>query len=298
MNVNGSLERATPVKWGDTLAGRPMLDKRIGGAVPALLRRWQGIPPAIDQSSLDEHYLSIHLGGAKRLHRHGDGQRLTRDTRSGAHSFVPAGAAYRWNTEGPVDFMHLYFDQQTIDRFVASSFDRDPRGVRLHDCLGEHERLIGSIAEAVLAEATSQDGVQQAYIDDLMHLLMFQLLRCYSDAGFITAARPHALAPHRLRVAIEFIESHLGQPIGVTDIAAAAGMSAFHFSRAFRLSTGAPPYAYLLNRRVAAAKLRLAEPSGTLATIASECGFTSASQFSRMFKSATGFSPSSFRRRH
>ena len=274
-----------------------MLDLRIGGAIPVHIRRWQGIAPDIDQSSLDEHYLSIHLGGAKRLHRDGEGRKLTCDARSGAHSFVPAGSAYKWMTEGPIDFAHFYFQPKTIDRFIASSFDRDPRGAVMHECLGESERLIDSLAATVLFEVARGDGVQQAYLDDVMHLLLFQLLRCYSDAASITIPSQLALAPHRLRAALEFIESHLAEPIGVSEIAGAAGMSPFHFSRAFRVSTGAPPYAYLLRRRIAAAKARLTKPGGSLAAIAGECGFTSASQFSRMFKNATGLNPSSFRKR-
>lgn len=289
--------RTTPVSWGETLGGRPTLDVHVGGAVPAHVRRWRDIPPAIDQSSLDQHYLSVHLGGSKRLHRTGDGHRQTRDTQVAAHSIVPAGAAFRWLTEGPVDFMHLYFDPKTIDHFVADSFDRDPRSARLRECLGESQQLIDTIAASVLAEVTSDNGVQQAYLDDLMHLLLFQVLRCYSDAASVPTLNQHTLAPHRLRLAIEFIESQLAQSIGVADIAAAAGMSAFHFSRAFRTTTGAPPYAYLLDRRIAAAKRRLAEPGLPLATVAHECGFNNASQFSRMFKAATGRTPSDYRRR-
>ena len=219
------------------------------------------------------------------------------DARSGAHSFVPAGSGYQWMTEGPIDFVHLYFKPQTIDRFIASSFDRDPRSSELVDCLGESDRLIEALATSVLSEVAHGEGVQQAYLDDVMHLLLFQLLRRYSNAASITMPCQHALAPYRLRAALEFIESHLADPIGVAEIARAAGMSPFHFSRAFRISTGAPPYAYLLGRRILAAKIRLAQPGGSLATIAAECGFTSPSQFSRMFKGATGLNPSSFRSR-
>ena len=298
MGLAVATDRFNPIAWGDSLGGPPILDTMIGGAVPAHLRHWQGISPAIDQSPLDQHYLSIHLGGTKRLHRKGEGCNLVCDTAAKSHSFVPAGSAYQWMTEGPVDFAHLYFDPKTIDRFVASSFDRDPRGTELHSCLGESDKLIDSLAEAVLVELSDGDGPQQAYLDDLMHLLLFQLLRCHSDAGSVATPNPHALAPHRLRIAIDFIETQLAQPIGVSDIAAAAGMSPFHFSRAFRLSTGAPPYAYLLDRRVAAAKLKLLEPGGSLAAIARDCGFRSSNQFSRMFKSATGLNPSCYRNSH
>ena len=290
--------RMTPTNWGATLVGPPVLDMRIGGAIPGLVRRWRGIAPNIDQSSLDEHFLSIHLGGAKRLHRDGEGRRLVTEAGIGSHSFVPAGSSYRWMTEGPIDFVHFYFDPKTIDWFVSSSFDRDPRGAALHDCLGQSDTLIDPLTAAILAEVSNEDGVQQAYLDDLMHLLMFQLLRCYSDAASVAVLSQHALSPHRLRCAIDFIESHLDQPVGVSEIAASVGMSAFHFSRAFRMSTGSPPYAYLLDRRIAAAKRLLAKPGRSIADIARACGFTSPSQFSRMFRLSVGANPTSYRERY
>ena len=288
----------TPAVWGETLGGKPSIDCAIGGAVPALIRRWKGIAPDIDQRALDQHYLSIHLGGAKRLHRTGEGRRLVHDTAPEAHSFVPAGAAFLWRTEGPIDFMHVYFPTSTIDRFVGTVFDRDPRSVELHDCLGESDPLIASLASSLISELASEDGAQQAFLDDVMHLMLFHVLRRHSNAPSIGARSLHALPPYKLRRALDFIESHLGQPIGVTDIAAACGTSAFHFSRAFHHAMGVPPYAFLIERRVAKARNLLSTSVLPLTQIAAECGFGGLSQFSRMFRQVTGMSPSGFRNRH
>lgn len=285
----------TPMGWGDTLAGQPLLDRRIDGAVPTLVRRWRGIAPDIDQRALDHHYLSIHLGGAKRLHRDGEGQRLTRDAAPGAHSFVPAGAAYRWRTEGPIDFLHIYLNPKVVDRFMSICLEQNPRGAPLRDCLGISDVLVASLAAALSEELANAD-VQQAYLDDLMHLLLFRILRT-QVGGPATCESLHALAPFKLRRALDFIEDQLAEPIGVADIAAAAGASTFHFSRGFRHAMALPPYAYLLERRVARAKQMLAASGAPLAEIARQCGFGGLSQFSRMFKRATGASPSKFRRR-
>ena len=288
----------TPAVWGEMLDGSPILDCPIGGAVPALVRRWQGIAPDIDQRALDQHYLSIHLGGPKRLHRTGEGQRLVHESAENAHSFIPSGAAFLWRTEGPIDFMHVYFTPATFDRFVGASFDRDPRNIELHDCLGVADPLIGSLATALIAELASDDGPQQAYLDDVMHLLLFQVLRRHSNAPSIGARNLYALPPYKLRRALDFIESQLAQPIGVGEIAAACGTSAFHFSRAFRHAMGRPPYAFLLERRVAKARDLLASSVTPLTQIAVECGFGGLSQFSRVFKQVAGVSPSAFRNRN
>jgi len=287
----------TPALWGDTLGGKPSLDCAIGGAVPALVRRWTGVSPDIDQKALDHHYLSIHLGGAKRLHRTGEGRRLVHESKPNAHSLVPSGAAYRWHTDGPIDFMHIYLAPSTIDRFIGTAFDRDPRTVELQDCLGDSDPLIASLANLLIDELGGDDGAQQAYLDDVMHLLLFHVLRRHSNAPSVGARSLYALPPYKLRRALDFIENHLGQAIGVTDIAAACGTSAFHFSRAFHHAMGVPPYAYLIKRRVAKARDLLATSALPLTQVAADCGFGGLSQFSRMFRQVTGMTPSGFRNR-
>ncbi len=131
----------------------------------------------------------------------------------------------------------------------------------------------------------------------MLHLLLCRVLRLHSNARTSAPFARDVLAPFRLRRSLDFIEAHLGNQIGVGDIAAASGLSRFHFSRAFRQTTGSAPYAYLLGRRIAAAKMLLIKSERPLAEIAAQCGFTSLSQFSRIFKREISICPSHFRAR-
>lgn len=262
--------------------------------LPATVRRWCDVAPDIDQVALDRHYLSIHLGGSKRLLRRGEGGTAVREVKSGAYSIVPAGAAFRWETAGPIDFMHVYFDPKSVDGVVERVFDRDPAGVRLEDSLGGDDPLIRSLGDNLLDELAEVEP-QQAYLDDLLRLLLCRALRLHSNARQSQALAKHSLAPYRLRRALDFIEANLAETIGVGDIADASGVSRFHFSRAFHRATGKAPYAYLLDRRIAAAKMLLMHSDLALIEVGARCGFSSASQFSRMFKSETATTPSAFR---
>ncbi len=58
------------------------------------------------------------------------------------------------------------------------------------------------------------------------------------------------LSSRRLRLVLEHIEDTLGQPIKLRELAALAGISARHFERAFRQSTGSSPHAYVMDRRL------------------------------------------------
>ncbi len=290
------LTLVSPTIWGDTLSGAPVLDRPIKALAPGLVRRWQGIAPDIAQAALDQHFVSIHLGGPKRLFRHGEGGCSSRDVPNGAYSVVPAGAAFQWKTEGPIDFAHIYFAPQTLDRVVRETFDRDPSRVALTETLGAEDRLLTSLALSVIDEVGDDDG-DCAYLDDLMHLLACRVLRLHSAVAAVDERARYALAPFRLRRATEFIEDNLAAPIGVAEIAAASGISPYHFSRAFRQATGRPPYAYLLDRRIRRAKTLLAASCDPLTEIAQLCGFSSLSQFSRSFRRDTGRSPTEFRDR-
>jgi AraC-like DNA-binding protein len=56
-------------------------------------------------------------------------------------------------------------------------------------------------------------------------------------------------ARHLLR-ARDLADARYAEPIGVDDMAAAAGLSRAHFSREFRRAFGESPHAYLLTRRL------------------------------------------------
>ncbi len=131
-----------------------------------------------------------------------------RDVEAVAYSVVPAGAACRWETTGPIDFAHFYFDPKLVDHIVASTLDRNPSYVHLHDSLGEVDPLIRSLALNLLDELTCDDP-QQGYLEDMMHLMLCRALRLQSNVRNNTPAAAHVLAPYRLRRAFDYIESNL-----------------------------------------------------------------------------------------
>ena len=80
------------------------------------------------------------------------------------------------------------------------------------------------------------------------------------------------------------------------DIASACGLSVSHFSRAFRRSIGLSPHAWLLDKRVEAAKAMLRRREAPLSLIALACGFADQSHFTRVFTRRVGLSPGAWRK--
>ena len=284
----------TPRYWGRSLSGPPMLSSEA--AWPGtLVRWWRDVEPDISQPPLDHHYLTMHLGGAKRVERRGEGRTEVVDITSGALSIVPAGAAFQWSTRGPVEFAHLYLAPRTIEQVSIEEFGRDAGTLSLEDRLGLHDPLLQSLFLTMLEEIAVLSASSRLYLDTLLHSLILRLLHNYAAAPPGPLRARYSLAPARLRRVLDFIETNLADDIALADLAAVAAISPFHFSHDFSSVIGTPPYAYLLHRRIERAKTLLCAGTDPVTVIASQCGFHSAGQFARMFKRATGRSPLHYR---
>ena len=75
-----------------------------------------------------------------------------------------------------------------------------------------------------------------------------------------------------------------------------AGLSQYHFIRAFKSTVGLPPYQYVLSERVRRAKGLLSKPDLSLGDVALAVGFSDASQLNRVFRKFVGGTPTSYRR--
>jgi AraC-like DNA-binding protein len=101
-------------------------------------------------------------------------------------------------------------------------------------------------------------------------------------------------ARHLLR-AKDLADARYFEPLGVEQLASAAGLSRAHFSREFRAAFGESPHAYLLTRRLerAAALLRTTDYSVT--EICFSVGLRSVGSFTTSFKRMFGVTPTAYR---
>jgi AraC-like DNA-binding protein len=110
--------------------------------------------------------------------------------------------------------------------------------------------------------------------------------------------RRGGLAPGVKRRVFEHIDRDLARPIVLGELAVIAGLSSYHFARAFKQSVGLPPYRYVVRRRIAAAAELVKNTKNPLSAIAIDVGFSDQSHFTRLFVRHMGETPSAFRRRH
>ena len=105
------------------------------------------------------------------------------------------------------------------------------------------------------------------------------------------------LAPWQQRRVRELVEERIQEKLSVVEMAAAARLSRSFFSRAFSVSFGLSPHAYVMERRIARAKTLMQDTDEPLAQVAVACGLSDQAHLSRLFRRQAGTTPSAWRRR-
>ena len=119
--------------------------------------------------------------------------------------------------------------------------------------------------------------------------LAIQLLRRHSSIAKRTMSQVRGgLSARQLRRACDLMGGKLDGQFTLAEVAVAVGCSPTHLSRAFKQSTGMPPFAWLHQERLARAQSLLNDPQLALSDIASSVGFSSQSHFTTAFRQRIG----------
>ena len=195
--------------------------------------------------------------------------------------------------------VHLYLPARPFEVLARATENPAIKRAELLYWSGFRDPFIEQIAEVVVGEMRSETFSARILVESIAQSLTARLLHRYSS---LSPARPSArvkrpqLDRRRLQRVLNFIEANIESDITVADLAAAAHLSEFHFSRAFKATTNRSPYRYLSDRRLSHAKWLPAETDRPLIDIAQACRFSSLGNLSRAFQRATGTTPGRFRR--
>lgn len=101
------------------------------------------------------------------------------------------------------------------------------------------------------------------------------------------------LLPH-LRRARDLADRNYADPLNLDELAAAAGVSKYHFLRAFAAVYGLTPAAYLAQRRIERAQDLLRATNLTVTEVCMMVGYSSLGSFSSKFRQLVGVTPSQY----
>jgi AraC-like DNA-binding protein len=92
------------------------------------------------------------------------------------------------------------------------------------------------------------------------------------------------------------VEGFLANSILLDTLAQVVRLSTGHFCRAFKISVGETPHAFVIRRRVRRAQSLMLSTNDPLSQIAVACGLTDQAHLTRLFRRMVGETPLAWRR--
>jgi len=179
--------------------------------------------------------------------------------------------------------------------FLANALDNgtQPSDLSLRWEMGADAPALRELLLLLRNETVRSAAGDAHYATTIAKLIAIHLVQHYSEQRD-DPARRGGLSPTRLRKVVSVIEERLDGELSLDELAQAAGLSVFHFSRVFRQSTGMSPFQYVTKARVERARTLLLEPGMRIGEVALECGFCDQAHLTRHFKRVTGVTPAVF----
>jgi AraC family transcriptional regulator len=202
----------------------------------------------------------------------------------------------RWRAVGPEPFetMHLYLGLSAFDRAIEETFQTDQGTTHLRDLSGFKDNFMSALLEGLHKEVSSRHRGSSLFVEGIAQSLAGHLVRTYADE--ITPEYKGGIPGFKLRKVRAMMVAHLADEFSLIRLAREVGMSEFHFSRAFKRTTGLAPSQYFIDLRLEKARRLLRETNRSAIEIGLEVGYTSPSHFARIFRREVGISPSDYRR--
>jgi AraC family transcriptional regulator len=207
-------------------------------------------------------------------------------------SLIPPGIAHQeLPSESVSRYLAVMIDKTFFERQLAIYY----RNISPELCakpIAATERLVSAVKSFLEDYEDKTPGYQvllAAATMTITHLLIRLLFN-------LTRKNEKITSHLRVNRAIEYINTHYGEKITLTDLAHIACLSPSHFTRIFKNEIGCPPVEYILKTRLDMAKRMLRSGDKPVTTIALDCGFNSSSYFSHCFLRAFNTSPSQFKK--
>jgi AraC family transcriptional regulator len=248
----------------------------------------------------DHHCIVLNLGMPLTLSARFSKHQIEGELESGNVAILPAGSSWSFQEENSSTCnVLLLFLRPLFVRNAVKDFDPSFKNIELTPQIGFQCQNLRLLATSLLGELNEASFAGQLYADSLAVALAMQVARHYSHARDLHPGHG-GMAPHRLRKAMGLIDEHLATEqegrVGLRSVAQQVGMSYFHFSRAFKQSTGVTPTNYIAERRIERAKKLMRETDSPISEIALRSGFSSQSHFTTCFRRVAGVTPRTFRK--
>jgi AraC-like DNA-binding protein len=200
----------------------------------------------------------------------------------------------RFRIEGTGNAVFVSIEPGSLEEMIVGSPQRSPLELLRH--WSGHDPIVRDLVLRLRAEVTAGCPSGPLLGESICTKLAEELIQRYS----IGRARPEqykgGLSGSQLRRALEYIDEGLNLSLSGNSIATVAGLSKYHFGKAFKQSTGMTLHSYVLNRRIRRSRELLARSDLPLAAVAAAAGFSNQSHLTTLFSTRIGMSPRAYRK--
>lgn len=192
---------------------------------------------------------------------------------------VHAGGAAR---DDVISYTMLYLNLDLV-RNLAEDLSRRSRGTPEFTALiSDRQEVYASLHRLALCLDRGDD----LEVESALVRAMGDVLQAHGGVSGSNGSQDQTF----VRRAREMLAADLDRKVAIRDMAAALGVSQYHFLRAFKRQTGVPPHVFRTQRRVEMAR-NLVRRGTPLSEVAHLTGFTDQSHFTNTFKLYTGVTP-------
>lgn len=281
------------IEW-KTETEPPFLFRQSAEWAGIRVHRARVVPGRMLEHAPDFHEINISIAGEVVTQKiSGSGRLISTHGSAGNICLTPAGQPVSAFWEKPIDNMGIML----LPEFVRETAVENHLGAGFEfiEVYKKKDPLLTQLGLALLDEASSDTPSGRLYADSLIQTLTLHVLKSYSTATSLSGRLNGGLPGYKLRRVKDFIDNNLDQDLGLAEVSTVAGLSQFHFARAFRKSTGLTPQHYLMERRIERAKQLLADDDLPLVEVSLRTGFKNQSHFTTLFRKFTNLTPKAWR---
>ncbi len=191
------------------------------------------------------------------------------------------------------EMLRVHLDMSALERLAPE--DDSVVGVRLAQQSGIEDPALTSLMRLMEADVAAGCPTGKLYGESLSLALAAHVAGRYSTGPIETP--PHdGLARPVLNRVLDYIRANLGADLTVTELAAVANMSPYHFSVRFKRSVGVAPHQWVTRTRIREAECLLRTRSMSVAEVDLALGFSDQAHFTVVFRRLTGTAPKRYQR--
>ncbi|MGV7216969.1 helix-turn-helix domain-containing protein [Bradyrhizobium sp. UFLA05-112] len=300
---------ATPVARQNDL---PVSDRRAADAEMARVLHTTPFRMALDASGagiahwkheplhdvvepMSHHVVMAYNGVTQHMERRSGRSVVSGTFRPGVVIIIPEGSSSRWDIPKPVDVVQLYLPHATLKRVADEA--ATGTSTDLLERTAHPDPITSRLLLSAAGVLESNRALDALFRHQLTDLLATRLLAAHTSSPTTLQPPVGGLSPKVLHRAIERLRSDSDADVSLDALASDAGLSRFHFCRAFKESTGLSPLAWLRQYRLEQAMNLLRNTDASIVSVAVELGYASQTAFAAAFRRLTGETPSDWRRR-